>query len=51
MSREELINAVREIARVITAEINQPGDNDHRFRALKRAEAMALATIEKAEGI
>lgn len=49
MTREQLIEAMRAIARVLTEEINRPGENEHRYRALKRAEAMALDTLEKAD--
>lgn len=46
MTHEELIVAVREIARVLTDEIRRPGDNEDRYGALKRAEAMALAALD-----
>lgn len=48
MSREELVAAVEKIALVLTAEINQPGDIDDRYRALKRAERIASETLDQA---
>lgn len=50
MTREELVGAIREIAQLLTAEIDRPGDNEDRYRALKQAERRALQTIAKAEG-
>lgn len=44
----ELIEAMREVSRILTAEIDRPGENEDRFRALKQAEKVALAALEKA---
>lgn len=48
MTREQLIAALQEIASGISAELNRPGDNDDRYRALKRAERLAREALNKA---
>lgn len=48
MTREELIGAIREIAQLLTTEIDRPGDNEDRYRALKQAERLALEALSKA---
>lgn len=42
------MGAIREIARLLTAEIDRPGDNEDRYRTLKQAERLALQTLAKA---
>jgi hypothetical protein len=49
MDRDELLAALREIVRVITTEIDRPGDNEDRYRALKRALAVAEAALERSK--
>lgn len=49
MTREELIKSMQAIANLLTAEIDRPGENEDRYRALKQAEALALEALKKAE--
>lgn len=49
MTREQLIAALREIASVLTVEIDRSGDNESRYRALKQAEKLALETLAKSD--
>lgn len=49
MTREELIAALREIAAILTPEIDRAGDVESRYRALKAAEKIALEALFEAD--